>query len=94
MEPGGSIADSGVSERRGESIDERVAAAAVASSHAAQVAVELAAGQEVGKRVLLDAGGTAVGEELLVADGLQKRRRHDQPADAERGARVLLAEPA
>ncbi len=45
--------------------------AAVAGSHAAQVAVELAAAQEVGERVLFDPGGAAVGEQLLMADGRQ-----------------------
>jgi hypothetical protein len=71
MQPGGDAADSGFWERFGERVDERVTAAAVAGSHAAQVAVQLAAGQEVGERVLFDVGGPSVGEELLVANGLQ-----------------------
>jgi hypothetical protein len=36
--------------------------------HAAQVAVELAAGEEVGKCVLIDARGAEIGEALLVND--------------------------
>ena len=65
VQPGGDAADGGLRERVGERLDERVAPCAVAGAHAAQVAVELAAGEEVGERVLLDAGGSAVGEELL-----------------------------
>jgi hypothetical protein len=84
MQPGGDTMDSGLRERLGERLDEGVTPAAVADSHAPQVAVQLAASQEVGERVLLDAGGSPVGEELLVADGLQQRRRHNQPTDPQR----------
>ena len=71
VQPGRDAFHSSVWERFGKRVDERVAPAPVAGSHATEVAVELAAGQEVGERVLFDAGGPAVGEELLVADGLQ-----------------------
>ena len=71
MQPGGDAADSGFWERFGERVDERVTAAAVPGSHAAQVAVQLAAGKEVRERVLLDAGAPSVGEEFLVANGFQ-----------------------
>jgi hypothetical protein len=71
VQPGGDAADGGFGERFGERLNECVASRAVARSHAPQVAVELAAGQEVGERMLLDPGGSAVGEELLMTDGFQ-----------------------
>ncbi len=75
VQPGSDAADSGFWQGFGERVDERVTAIAVAGSHAAQVTVRLATGQEVGERVLLDAGGAAVGEELLAGDrGLAGRR--------------------
>ena len=94
VQPGGDAADGGVRERFGERLDERIAPVAVAGSHPAQVAVELAAGQEVGECVLLDAGGAPVGEQLL---GLTASRSEggttSQPIRSA-GASVLLAEPA
>ena len=53
--------------RRASARDERVALLAVAGAHAAQVAVELAARDEVGERVLLDAA-------------LRGRRRASRPS--------------
>jgi hypothetical protein len=93
MQPGGDAADGGLWERFGERLDERVAAAAVAGSHAAQMAVQLAAGQEVGERVLFDPSAAAVGEELLVDDGLKEGGRDDQPADAKRRRKGLARRP-
>jgi hypothetical protein len=55
VQPGRDAADGGFGERFDERLNERVASCAVAGSHAAQVAVELAAGEEVGERVLLAA---------------------------------------
>ena len=57
MQPGRDAFHSSVWERFGSCVDERVARAPVAGSHATEVAVELAAGEEVGERVLFDAGG-------------------------------------
>ena len=75
MQPGRDAVDRGVRERLRERLDERVAPRAVAHPHAAQVAVELAALEEVGERELVHARGPAVGEHLLAADGLQQPRR-------------------
>ena len=78
----------------GECADERVALLAVAGAHAAQVAVELAARDEVGERVLLDAGGAAVGDELRVRHGLQQRGGKTSQPRRSAGASVLLVVPA
>ena len=85
VQPGGDPADSGFGERCGERLNERVTPAVVVGSHAPQVAVEFAAGQEVGECVLLDSGGPPVGDELLADDGFeqggqQTRRRSAAPA--------------
>ena len=82
MQAGGDAGDDGLRELVGERLDERVALPAVAAAHAAQVPVELAARDEVGERVLLDAGGAPVGDELVV-------RR--PPAAASREARASRA---
>ena len=71
MQAGGDAGDHGLRELIGECADERVALLAVASAHAAQVPVELAAREEIRERVLLDAGGSAVGDELGVSHGFQ-----------------------
>ena len=70
VKAGGHAADGGLWERVGESVDSRIPAGPVAGAHAPEVAVQLAAGQEVGEGVLLDAGGPAVGELLFADDGL------------------------
>jgi hypothetical protein len=67
----GHPADGGLGERVCERVDQRVTASPVAGAHATQVAIQLAAGQRVGERVLLDARGPAIGEDLLADDGLQ-----------------------
>jgi hypothetical protein len=69
VQAGGDAADHGLGEGVGERLDQRGAARPVTGSHPAQVPVELTAGEEVGERVLLDAGGAQVGQALLVADG-------------------------
>jgi hypothetical protein len=56
VQAGGDAADHGLGEGVGERLDQRGAARPVAGPHPAQVPVELTAGEEVGERVLLDAG--------------------------------------
>ena len=68
--------------------EQRVAAAAVDRAHPAQVAVELAAGEEVGEGQLVDHGRAAVGEQL----GLGDRRRRG--AAAGRASRAAAPAPA
>ena len=84
MQSGGDAASVGVRECVGERIEERIAAGTVAGSHAAQVAVEFASGQEVGEGVLLDARSAPVGKQLLALDRLQESGRDNEPADPER----------
>jgi hypothetical protein len=61
VQAGGDAAHERVGQLVGQRPDERVTAAAVLGPLAAQVAVELAAGEEVGEGVRLDAIGLAVG---------------------------------
>ena len=79
----------GLGELVGERLHERVAAGAVAAAHAAQVAVELAALEEVRERLLADPLGAHVGQVLLAADRLEQRRRDDEPAEPQRGRERL-----
>jgi hypothetical protein len=69
-------------ERVGESVDQGVTSPSVVGAHAAHVAVELASGEEVGQRPLLDAVRPSVGVELLVAHGVEQGGRDDEPAEA------------
>ena len=94
VQPGGDAAHRGFGERFGRARRRARHGGAVAGSHAAQVAVELAAGQEVGERVLLDAGGPSVGEELLVATACTSEGGTTSQPMRSAGASVLLAEPA
>ena len=72
-----------------ERLDQRVAARAVARAHAAQVAVELAAGDEVRERVLLDPRRALVGEVLLAGGSARRGARDDEPAEPQRGRERL-----
>ena len=89
VQAGGDALDRGVRELVGERLHERVAAGAVAAAHAAQVAVELAALEEVRERLLADPLGAHVGQVLLAADRLEQRRRDDEPAEPQRGRERL-----
>jgi hypothetical protein len=66
----------------GEGGDEGVASAAVVGAHAAQVAVEFAACQEVGQCPLLDARRPSVSVDLVVTDGVEEVGWDDEPAEA------------
>jgi hypothetical protein len=57
------------------------------------VAVELAAGEEVGEGVLLDVDGAEVGKTLLVADGVRSLPGRTSQPIRSAGASVLLADP-
>ena len=51
--------------------------------------VEFPAFEEVRERVLLDPRRALVGEQLVVAEGVEEARGHDQPAEAQRGRERL-----
>jgi hypothetical protein len=73
---------------------QRVAARAVDRSHAAQVAVLLAAQQEVGERELVDGGGAVVEAELRIGHGLDHASRQDHPPQAQAGSERLAGRAA
>ncbi|HEY2056183.1 MAG TPA: hypothetical protein VGH14_19805 [Solirubrobacterales bacterium] len=56
-------------------LDQGIAAAAVDRAHPPQVAVELAAAEEVGERRLVDHRRAAVGEDLGRGEGVDEARR-------------------
>lgn len=60
--------DLGIGHRVGEPVDEQVTPRAVAQAHPTQVPVELAARDEAGEGMLLDAGAALLGEGLLLGD--------------------------
>ena len=76
--------------QRGE---QRVAAAPVERAHPAQVAIELAAVQEVGEGELIEDGRAAIGELLGVGDASTRRGGHDEPAQPQPGRERLARGP-
>ena len=84
VQAGGDAADGRLGEGVGQRRHEGLAAARVAKAHPPQVAVEVAARQELGERDLLDPGRPAVGQELLLAHRREQPRRHDEPAEPKR----------
>ena len=94
MQPGGDTINSGFRERCGKRRSECVTPAAVAGSHAPQMAVEFAAVQEVGERELLDSGGPPIGEELLMVTASSREGGTTSQPIRSAAASVLLAEPA
>jgi hypothetical protein len=91
VKPGGDAAHLRFREIVGKHLDEQVAPPVVASAHAAQVAVELAARQEIPKGELNDARRAAVGQVLLVGHRVQQSRRHEEPAESQRRGDQRLA---
>ena len=67
----------------GQRRQERVAARAIHGTHAPQVAVELAPGEEVGEGQLVQDGGAAVGQQLGLGERLDELLRQDEPAEPE-----------
>jgi hypothetical protein len=69
---------------------QRVAAPAAPDSHAARFRVEVAAGEEVRERELVDPGASPVGEELRAGDGVdQAREEPDSESSAPRSPASL-----
>ena len=96
VQPGGDpVAEPPARQLARERRDQRVAPRAVARAHAPQVAVELAALEEVGERELVEHGRAEVVERLLHRD---RAGRAPAAARASRaaapGASSLLAQPA
>src|SRR5687767_14266010 len=79
-----------VGEQALEGGDEGVAARAVDGAGAAQVAVELAAFEEVGKGELLHDRGAEVVALLGGGDGVDEVARHHEPAEPEPGSEGLV----
>ena len=69
--------------------EQGVAPPPVDGAHAPQVAVELAAVEEVGERELVEHRRAAIGEQLGLGDALDELRREDEPAEPEPGRERL-----
>ena len=91
VEPGGQAGEPHRGGVPGERVDQRGAAAGVAGPHPAQVAVEAAGLHQQGERELVEAGGAAVGEVLLLGQRLGERGRGEHPADPDASARATCS---
>jgi hypothetical protein len=78
----------------GERGEQRRPAPAVLAAGAAQVAVEVAAVDDVGERELLDDRGAAVHREALEGDPRRQALGKHEPAEPQPVGERLLAEPA
>ncbi len=89
MEAGGDAAHAGAGEGGGERLEEDGALAAVALAGGADVAVEGAAGDQLGQRPFVEAGAAAVGHGPGEDDGRHQLGREQQPAEPEGGGQGL-----
>ena len=88
VEPGGDPLDPRLREMLGERGHDRVATIPVAAAHAAQVAVELTAGDQLRQRHLIE-GRRLAGERLALDDRGEQLVGEEQPADAQGGRQRL-----
>ena len=68
---------------------ERIPQRSIDRAHAPQMAIELAAGEEVGERQLVQDRRSAVGQQLGRAQRLDEVPRHDDPAEPKAGSERL-----
>src|SRR2546428_9874066 len=65
----------------------------MAHADATHMTLEVAAGDEIRERELLERGCAGVGEGVRRLEGAEERRRHDEPTDAQRGEEDLRGGP-